>query len=72
MKKFTVAISAGSTILHSMMKKQTYIAEVIDRNGERTIRVEAENLEEAYAMVDWMDANLEVLDLYLESEAYTG
>jgi hypothetical protein len=55
-----------------MMKKETYIAEVVDRNGERTIRVEAENLEVAYAMLDWMDPNLEVLDLYLASAAYQG
>lgn len=54
------------------MKKQ-YIAEIIDFDGERFIRVEAESLEDAYDMLDWsLPYSASVLDVYLEGSQYKG
>ncbi len=51
-KKFTVAISPGSGILHSMLKYE-FTLQYRNEPGPWTTIVEAESEEVAFDMIDW-------------------
>lgn len=51
---------------------QHFTAVVIKDGLERTLPVQAVDLEEAYALVDWYDPELEILDLYVTEDGYKG
>ena len=58
-----------------MMKTKTYIVEYTDEdsigNQCRTMTVQAESLDDAYAMVDWTFPDLAVDTIYLAGAAYS-